>query len=177
MKTKLVVLLFLLLSINTFSQYKYIKEEDFKMLDSVQIKLKNDTIVYKHFLFMKRCLCYDKMDNKLSVSSDVLKWMHNLGYPLYIILDLDKVEKTINNELNDEINAKRKQLGRRKEKFYDISNKFILCESISSGTPKNRNQFLSIVSEIGNFDRYKYKSAFENYLKNIRYANDSWSND
>lgn len=177
MKTKLLVLLFLFLSINIFSQYKYIKSEDIKLIDGVQTKLRNDSIAYEHFLFVKKCLCYDKIDKKVSVSNDVLKWMHNLGYPLYIMLDMEKIQKTINVGLNDEINIKRKQLGKRNEKFYETSNKFIVCESIASETIRNKNQFLSIVNDINNFDRYKYKSVFENYLNNIRYSNEFWSTE
>ena len=50
MKVKLLALC-LFFSCGVFSQYRYIKEEDLKLINIVQTKIKNDTIAYKHFLF------------------------------------------------------------------------------------------------------------------------------
>lgn len=173
MKTKLLVLFFFL-SIKVFSQYEYIKAQDLKKIDSVQVKLKSDTIAYNHFLFIKKCWCYDKIDMKVSVSNDIVKWMNYLGYPIFVTMDNDKVKKSINAGLDYEIEEKKKQLAKREEKFYLVANKYIICESITSNTIKNKNQFFNLVNDINNFDKYKYQFNLSWYLKNIKYTNDYW---
>lgn len=187
MKVKLLILC-LFFSIGVFSQYKYIKEEDLKLIDIVQTKIKNDTIAYQHFLFTKKCLCYDKVDKKKSISEETLIWMGYLTYPLYVTVDREKLKNNINEVLGDEIRIEKREFGSRDEKFSGVSNKFILCESIASNTSKNRKQFFNFIDNVNNFDRYKYKEGLERYLRNnkileenknsdiIRYTNKFWGN-
>lgn len=187
MKVKLLMLC-LFFSIGVFSQYRYIKEEDLKLINTVQTKIKNDTIAYQHFLFTKKCLCYDKVDNKKSISEETIKWMGYLTYPLYVVVDKEKLKNNINEVLDDEIRIEKREFGSRDEKFSGILNKFILCESISSNTSTNRKQFLNFINNVNDFDQYKYKEGLERYLENnkiseenknlviIRYTNKFWGN-
>lgn len=187
MKVKLLALC-LFFSCGVFSQYRYIKEEDLKLINIVQTKIKNDTIAYKHFLFTKKCLCYDKVDNKKVISEEIIKWMGYLAYPLYIVVDKEQLKNNINKVLDDEITIEKKEFGLREEKFSSVSNKYIICESIAANTLTNRKQFLNFINNVNHFDRYKYKGELESYLKNnkileenknsdiIRYTNKFWGN-
>lgn len=172
---KLILLCFFF-SINIYSQYEYIKTEDLMMIDSVQKILKNDSIAYKHFLFTKKCLCLDKMENNKKISNDVIKWMNHLGYPIFVLFDVEKFKKTINTNLTNEIDYKKQQLGKRDEKFYSTANKFIICESIASNSTKNKDQFFHLLKDINIFDKYKYEYNLRLFLSNINYNNAYWGN-
>jgi len=178
-----------------YAQEHELNEKINETLDSVKIKLSNDTATYEQFLLLGKCVCNDIAKHQFTYPIDSVQqafkkrnisfrknyaWLNFMHFPISSLFIEDSLYNVFERQTIKLLNDKYRLFSERSEKYKIRQASELVCESIYRNTSENQSFYSKFINNDQNY--IIINSEFINYhieilrqyINEYRYNNNGW---